>query len=132
MAMENTGIVYTYFLDFSRPGMHPFLDKRFRNRGYILDPTVQPHGGIYTMCQKVPGYPGAGRLVIQAPGSLAALGQIGINGPILEEIGTVMEYLAQFTGIDKLFGQGNRGNSAVIVPDRIFYPRFFYGINHRL
>ena len=72
------------------------------------------------MSEQIAGYAAARHGRIQPPQPGAALRQVGGNRPILEELGPVVENLAEPPFVDELFGQRDRGNAAIIVPDHVW------------
>ena len=67
MTMKHTGVIYGYFLFFTRTGMYSFFDKSFGHGGNILYSSIKPHGSVYTMGQQVSSNTRSGRIIIQAP-----------------------------------------------------------------
>ena len=80
---------------------------------------------------QVAGDATAGGRGVQTPKTFAALGEIGADGPVLQEVGAVMKNLAELAAIDNLLGQGDGRDAPVVVPDRIRHTGFLDGIDHR-
>ena len=84
------------------------------------------------MRQQVAGHAGTRRRRVQAPEARAALRQIGRDGPVLQEVGAVMEDAAETAFVDELLGHGDRRDAAVVVPDGVEHLGAFDGRDHLL
>ena len=89
-----------------------------------IDAAVQPHGGVDAVRQQVAGHAAAGHVDVQAPQALAALRQVGRDGPVLQKLGAVVEDLAQPPFVDQLLGQRHRRHAPVVVPDHVRHAGF--------
>ena len=53
-----------------------------------------------------------------------ALRQVGVDRPVLEELGAVVEDLAELALVDELLGERDGRDAAVVVPDHVRHPAF--------
>jgi hypothetical protein len=83
-----------------------------------IDP-VQPQRGVDAVGQQVARHAGTGRLDVQPPGRHAALRHVGGDGPVLQELRSVVEDLAQATFVDQLLGQRHCRDAAIVERDQI-------------
>ncbi len=132
MTKEGAGVIDADLLYFAGELVFAFLDERLGHGVDVLDSAVEPQRGIDAMGQQVAGHPGAGGFDVETPEGGAALRQVGADGPVLQEIGAVVEDLSEPTVVDELFGQHHRGTTAVIVPDHVRYPGLLDGFHHFL
>ena len=68
---------------------------------------VDPHRGVDAVGEEVAGDARARRLDVEPPGAGAALRHVGIDRPVLEEIGAVVEDLAELARGDHLLDQAS-------------------------
>jgi len=47
------------------------------------------------------------------------LRQVGVDRPVLEEVGAVVEDLSEASFFDEFFGESDRGDLTIVVPDRV-------------
>ena len=90
-------------------GVHAFFDKGFGHGRDIFDRAVEPQGGVDAVGQQVAGHTAAGRLGIQSPSRRATLRYIGIDRPVLQEVGTIVKDTSELSRVDDLLGQGDGG-----------------------
>ena len=64
-----------------------------------MPPLIQMRG-IEAMGEQIAGDAGAGRIDIEPPGGGAALRHVGRDGPVLQELGAVVEDLAELALVD--------------------------------
>ena len=64
--------------------------------------------------------------------SFTALREVGADGPVLQEVRTVMEDLAELAAVNDLLGEGHGGHAAVVVPHGVGHAGFLDGVDHRL
>ena len=131
VAVKNTGVVDGDFLLLAGGGVHALLDERLGDGGNVGNAAVEPDGGVDAVGEQVAGDATAGGRGVQTPKTFAALGEIGADGPVLQEVGAVMKNLAELAAIDNLLGQGDGRDAPVVVPDRIRHTGFLHGIDHR-
>ena len=105
MAVKKAGVVDGDFLFLTGGGVDALFDERLGNGGHVGDAAVEPNGGVDAVREQVAGDATAGGRGVQAPETFAALGEIGTNGPVLQEVGAVMKNLAELAAVDNLFGQ---------------------------
>ncbi len=98
--------------------MHPLLDEGFRHGGDVAHLAVQPDGGIDAVGQEVSRHAGAGCLDVEPPQGVPP-GEVFGDGPVLQEVGPVVEDLAEAAFVDELLGHRDGGDAAVVVPDRV-------------
>ena len=130
VAHEGASVVDAHLLDLAGQGMLALLDEGLGHGTDILDATVEPHGRIDAVRQQIAGDAGTRGLHVQAPKSRPALRQFRIDRPILEEVGAVVEYLAELAGIDQLLGQHHGRASAVVVPNHVRNLGLLDGLHH--
>ncbi len=94
------------------------------------DAAVEPQGGVDAMGEQVAGDAAAGGGHVQPPESRPALRQVRVDGPVLEELGAVVEDLAQPALVDQLLGQGDGGHAAIVVPDHVRHAGLLDGLHH--
>ena len=107
-----------------------FLDEGLGHAGDFRDAAVEPHGGVDAVGEQVAGDAAAGHADVKPPQALAALGEVLGNGPVLQELGAVVEDLAELAFVDQLLGQGHGGHAAVIVPDHVGHLGLLDGVHH--
>ncbi len=129
-AEESAGVVDANGLHLAGLDVLSFLDEGLRDRVHVLDRAVLPDGQVNAMCQQVAGHTAAGRLRVQPPCAHAALGNGGGNGPVLEEVGAIVEYPAKPALVDKILGQGHRRNTTIVERHEIGHAGLFDGIDH--
>ena len=130
VAVEEAGIVDGNGLLFTGSGVHPLLDEGFGHRGDIADVAIKPDRGIDAVGEEVASDSGSGRGSVKAPEPLSSLWKFLTDGPVLKEVGAVVEDLTQFPGIDDLFGEGNCRDPAVVVPNGVGNSGFLHGLHH--
>ena len=116
---ERARVVDADLLDLAGQGVLAFFDKGFRHRAHAVDRAVEPHRRVDAMRQQIPRHPRPGRFDVQPPQASAALWQIGIDGPILQELRPIMKNPPQPPLLDELPGQGHGGTAAIIVPNHV-------------
>ncbi len=131
-AEEGAGIIDADFFDFTGEVVFAFLDECFGHGGNAVDGAIEPDGGIDAVCEEVAGNSGAGGGDIKSPEGSTALWQVGVDGPVLQEVSAVVEDASESTFVDESFCEGDGGNAAVVVPDRIDDAGFFDGVDHFL
>src|SRR6202022_1138949 len=131
-AQEGAGVVDADLLHLAGEVVLALLDKGFGHGVKGGDAAVEPQRGVDAVREQVTGDAAAGRRHVKAPEALAALRQFGADGPILEELGAVMEDTAEATLVDQLPGERDRGYAAVVVPDHVRHARLFNGLDHLL
>ena len=129
---EGTGVIDPDRLHLSRLGVHPFLHERLGHGRHISDRTVQPNGSIDAVSEQVAGHAGTGGVDIQSPQSGSTLGHVLGDGPVLQEVGAIVEDPPQSTFVDQLLGHRDRRNAAIVVPDGVEDTGLFDRIDHRL
>ena len=98
----------------------------------LVDAAVDPERGVEAVGEEVAGDAGAGGLDVEAPGAGAALGDVGRDGPVLQELGAVVVDAAELAGVDDLLDQGDGGHAAVVVADEVGDAGLLDGGDHRL
>ena len=121
-AHEGTRVVDADLLHLARQGVHPLLDERLGHRAHAAQPPVQPEAGVDAVGEQVAAHPAPGRRGVEPPQPLSALRKVALDGPVLEELGPVVEDLAQPALVDQLLGEGDRGDAAVVVPHHVRHP----------
>ena len=119
VAEEGAGVVDGDGLGFSGEVVRAFLDEGFGHRGDGRGSAVEPEGGVDAVGQQVAGDAAAGFGGVEPPERRAALGQVGGDRPVLEEVGAVVEDAAELAFVDELLGQRDGGDAAVVVPDHV-------------
>ena len=117
--MEEAGVVDGDGLLLAGQLVFAFLDEGLGHGGDLVDTAVEPHRGIDAVREQVACDARARRLRIQTPQRRAALRQIRVDGPVLQEVGAVVEDAAEPTLVDQLLGEGDSGCAAVVVPNRV-------------
>ena len=79
--------------------------RSFSHRGNTIDRSIQPDGGIDAVREEVTGDTGTGSSDIESPEGGASLGQVGVDGPVLQEIGAVMEDASEPSFVDESLGE---------------------------
>ena len=130
VAQEGAGIVNADLLDLARERVGALFDERFRHGRNIADRTIQPEGCVDAVGQQVAGHSGASCSGVQTPQGRSTLWEVGIDGPVLEEVGSVVEDLAQAAFVDQLFGQCHGRHAAIVVPDGVQNAGRFDGFDH--
>ena len=82
------------------------------------------------MREQIAGDAGAGDLGVQAPEAGAALREIGIDGPVLEKVCSVVVNATELAGVDELLGEHDGGAAAVVIPDHIGHAGLRDGLEH--
>ena len=82
------------------------------------------------MSEQIAGHAAAGDGGIETPSAGAALRNVGRDGPVLEEVGAVVEDLTEVAAIDELLREGDGGNAAVVIPDHVGHTGSFDGSDH--
>ena len=131
VTMEDTGVVDGDFLFFAGGGVDTLFNERLGHGGYIIDAAVEPDSCVDTVGQQIASHAAAGCGGVEPPEAFAALREIGTDGPVLQEVGSVMEDLAEFAALDDLLGEGDSGHAAVVVPHGIGDAGFLHGLDHR-
>ena len=131
MTMEDAGVVDGHFLFLAGGGVHALFNKRFGHGGYIIDAAVEPDSCVDTVGQQIASHAAAGCGGVEPPEAFAALREIGTDGPVLQEVGAVMEDLAEFAALDDLLGEGDGGHAAIVVPHSVGYAGLLHGVHHR-
>ena len=96
----------------------------------VVDGAVEPEGGVDAVGQQVAGDAAAGRGHVEPPEAGAALRQVGGDGPVLQELGAVVEDLAEPALVDQLLGQRDGRHAAVVVPDHVRHAGLLDGLDH--
>src|SRR5687767_12844707 len=110
---ESACIIDADFLHLASELMRPLLHERLSHGADFINAPVEPDGGVDAVREQIAGHAGAGGLHVQTPKRGAALWQFGIDGPILQELGAIMENAAQAALIDQLLGEGHRRHAPV-------------------
>ncbi len=76
---------------FSGLDVGSFFDERFGHCADIVDRTVDPKSRVDAVGQKVARHTASGRFGIESPCRRSTLGNIGVDGPVLEKVGSVVE-----------------------------------------
>ena len=84
--------------------MNAFLDESLGHGANLHNGAVQPDCGVYAVGEQVSRHSAASNLGIESPEPLATLWQVGIDGPILEEVGPVMVDFAESSLVDHFLG----------------------------
>ena len=92
--------------------------------------SVEPDGGVDAVGQQVAGHAAAGRVGIQSPSRRAALRHVGVDRPVLQEVGAVVKNPAESTFVDQLLGERYGGNASIVVPNHVFDAGLFDGLAH--
>ena len=66
----------------------------------VGDAAIDPDGGVDAVGEQIAGDAGAGRVDIEPPGAGAALRHVGRDRPVLQELGAVVEDLAELAVVD--------------------------------
>ncbi len=127
---KEAGIVDADRLHFSRKVVLATLDEGLGGRGNLGDAAVQPHRGIDAVRQQIAGDTAASNRDVEAPEALAALRQIGGDGPVLQKLRAVVKDAAQASLVDQLLGERHGGNAAVVVPHHVAHTRGFHRFHH--
>ena len=72
-----------------------------------VDTAVEPDRGVDAMRQQIARHTAACHVHVEAPQARAALRQILGDGPVLQELGAIVEDLAQAALIDQMLGQAS-------------------------
>jgi len=132
VAVEEAGVVDADLLDLAGEVVLALLDEGFGHRADVLNAAVEPHGGVDAVGEEVACDAGAGDLGVEAPEAGAALREVGVDGPVLEEVRAVVEHAAELAGIDELLGEHDGGAAAVVIPDHVGHLRLVDGREHFL
>ena len=116
---EEAGVVDADRLDLAREIVTSFLDEGFCDRCDLVDASVQPHGRIDAVRQKIAGDPAARDACIEPPKRRAALRQIFGDRPVLQELRPVVIDLAEPSLVDEMFGERHRRHAAIVVPHHV-------------
>ena len=127
---ERTRVVDANGFHLSSLSVHAFFHKCLSHRSDVFDRAVQPNSRIDAMREQVAGYAATGSFHVQTPGSRAALRDVGVDRPVLQEVSTVMEDFAELARVDYLLGQCHCGNATVIVPNHVGYTGLFNRLAH--
>ena len=130
VAHEGARVIDAHLLDLAGQGVLALFDKRLGHGADILNTAIEPHGRIDAVRQQVAGDTRTRGLHIQTPQGRPALRQVRINRPVLQEVGAVMEHLAEFAGVDELLGQHYGRASAVVVPNHVRNLGLLDGLHH--
>ena len=98
----------------------------------VLIVAVEPEGRVDAVGEQVAGDARAGRGDVEPPEPGAALRQVGRDRPVLEEVGPVVEDLAEPALVDQLLGERDGGHAAVVVPDRVRHAGLLDRVDHLL
>ena len=79
-----------------------------------------------------PVTPRAGGGDVEPPEAGAALGQVGGDRPVLEEVGAVVEDPAEPALVDELLGERDGRHAAVVVPDDVGHAGLLDRLDHLL
>ena len=104
VAEEGAGVVDADLLDLAGEVVLAFLDERLGHGADVLDAAVEPEGGVDAVGEQIAGDAAAGGGDIEPPQAGAALRQVGGDGPVLQELGAVVEDLAELAFVDQLLG----------------------------
>ena len=118
-AEEDRGVVDGDGLLLARGGVDALLDERLGDRGDLGDVTVDPAGRVDAVREQVARHAGTGGGGVEAPETRAALGQLGGDRPILEEVGAVVEHAAQLAGGHDVLRERHGGEETVVIPDEV-------------
>ncbi len=130
MAVEDAGVVDGDGLFLSGGGVDALLDESFGHGGDVGDAAVEPDRGVDAVGEEVAGHPGSGSSGIEAPEAFTTLREIGADGPVLQEVGAVVEDLAELAGVDDFLGEGDGRDATIVVPDRVGDAGIFDRIHH--
>ena len=131
-AQEDGGVVDGDGLLLARGGVHALLDERLGDRGDLGDVTVDPAGRVDTVGEEVARHAGTGGGGVEAPEARAALGQLGGDGPVLQEVGAVVEDAAQLAGRHNVLRERHGREETVVVPDQVRQAGLLHRGDHRL
>src|SRR6185295_13000728 len=89
VAVEEARVVDADLLDLAGEVVFALLDEGLGHGAHVLDPTVEPERGVDAVCEQVARDTGTGDFDVEAPEAGAALRELGIDGPVLQEVGAV-------------------------------------------
>jgi len=129
-AHEGAGVVDPDFLDLARQHVLAFFNERLGHGGEVVDRPVEPERGVDAVGEEISRDAGPGRGHIETPKPLTALGQIRLDGPVLQELGPVVEDLAELAFVDQPLRQRHRRHPPVVVPDHVGHAGLLDGLDH--
>ena len=129
---DGGGVVDADGLLLAGGGVGALLDEGLGHGGEARDAAVDPERGVEAVGEEVAGDAGAGGLDVEAPGAGAALGDVGGDGPVLQELGAVVVDAAELAAVDHLLDEGDGGHAAVVVADEVGDAGLLDGGDHLL
>ena len=109
-----------------------FLDEGLGLRHHARDGAVEPHGGVDGVRQQIAGDAAAGDLDVQPPERVAALRDVGGNGPVLQVGRAVVEGPPDAPFVDDLLGQRDGRHAPVVERDHVRDAGRFHRAHHLL
>ncbi len=109
-----------------------FLDESLGLRHHARDGAVEPHGRVDGMRQQIARHAAAGDFDVQPPERVAALRDVGGNGPVLQVRRAVMEGPPDAPLVDDLLGQRDGGHAPVVERDHVRNPGRLHRAHHLL
>ena len=99
--------------------MLALLDERLGHGVDRIEPAVQPESRVDAMGEQIAGDAAARRRHVEPPQRRAALRQFGVDRPVLQELGAIMEDAAEPAVVDELLGQRDGRHAAIVVPHHV-------------
>ena len=130
-AEERAGVVDLDRLDLAGQVVLALLDERLGHGGDGGDGAVEPEGRVDAVGQQVAGDARAGGRGVEPPERGAPLGEVGRDGPVLEEVRPVVEDPAEPALVDELLGERHGRGAPVVVPDGVGHAGRLDGLDHR-
>ena len=119
-------------LDLAGEVVLALLDERLGHGRDFGDRAVQPQRRVDVVREQIAGHAAARDGDVEAPEPFAALRQVGGDGPVLQELGAVMEDASELPLVDELLDHRDGRDAAVVVPDRVRHAGLLDRGGHRL